>query len=86
MGDLDSPMTSQQKGSRGLTHYLTGVTTETRQQFRDEILGTTRASFAAMGQRLKGKALKAAIFGEQEQLDKANAARDAGEQIDVKPL
>ena len=40
----------------------------------------------AMGQRLKGKALKAAIFGEQEQLDKANAARDAGEQIDVKPL
>merc|ERR1712129_269547 len=54
VGDLDSPMTSQQKGARGLTHYLTGVTTETRQQFRDEILGTTRASFAAMGQKLKG--------------------------------
>jgi len=86
VGDLDSPMTSQQKGARGLTHYLTGVTTETRQQFRDEILGTTRASFAAMGQKLKGKSLKASIFGEQEQLDKANAARDAGEQIDVKPL
>merc|ERR1740139_599520 len=86
VGDLDSPMTSQQKGSRGLTHYLTGVTTETRQQFRDEIIATTRASFADMGEKLKGKTLKAAIFGEQEQLDKANAARADGEQIDVKPL
>ena len=87
VGDLDSPMTSQQKGSRGLTHYLTGVSTETRQQFRDEILGTTRASFAAMGAKLKAAPpLKASIFGEQEQLDKANAARDAAQQIDVKPL
>ena len=50
IGDLDSPMTSQQKGFRGLTHYLTGVTTETRQQFRDEVLGTTRASFAALAE------------------------------------
>merc|ERR1719217_794405 len=86
IGDLDSPMTSQQKGFRGLTHYLTGVTTETRQQFRDEVLGTTRASFAALAERLKGKSLKASIFGEQAQLDTANAARDAGAQLDIKPL
>merc|ERR1719352_2116083 len=38
VGDLDSPMNSQQKGSVALTHYLTGVTTETRQQYRDEVL------------------------------------------------
>ena len=40
-----------------------------------------------MGAKLKAAPpLKASIFGEQEQLDKANAARDAAQQIDVKPL
>merc|ERR1719231_806354 len=57
-GDLDSPMTSQQKGFRALTQHLTGVTTEIRQQWRDEVLATSRASFAAFAERLEGKQLK----------------------------
>jgi Zn-dependent M16 (insulinase) family peptidase len=86
VGDLDSPMTSQSKGFRGLQHHITGVTTEIRQQFRDEVIATDRASFAAVAERLRGKALKVSVFGEQEALEKANAARGADEQIEVKPL
>ena len=86
VGDLDSPMTSQQKGFRGLQHHLTGITTETRQQFRDEVLATNRASFSAVAEQLQGKELKVSVFGAQEALEKANAARGADEQIDIKPL
>ena len=86
VGDLDSPLTAQQKGQRGLTHYLTGVTTDVRQRFRDEVLATSRASFAALAERLRGKALKVCVFGSQEAIDKANTARGDGEQISVKPL
>ena len=86
VGDLDSPMTSQSKGFRGLQHHITGVTTEIRQHFRDEVIATDRASFAAVAERLRGKALKVSVFGEQEALEKANAARGADEQIEVKPL
>ena len=81
VGDLDSPMTSEQKGYRALTHYLTRVTPEIRQKFRDEVIGTSRASFAALGARLRSAELKACIFGTQEALDAANAARSAEEQI-----
>merc|ERR1719221_406579 len=62
-GDLDSPMTSQQIGSRALSHYLTGVTTEMCQQYRDEVIGTTRESFAAFAKKLKGAKTYTAIFG-----------------------
>jgi len=86
VGDLSSPMTSSQKGFRGLTHYLTGVTTEVRQKYRDEVIGTTRADFKALADRLRGKQLKMAVFGSQESFDKANEARGADEQIKVSPL
>jgi len=86
VGDLDSPMNSQQKGLRGLQHHLTGITTETRQLFRDEILATNRESFSAVAERLQGKELKVSVFGAQEALEKANAERGADEQIDIKPL
>ena len=44
-------MTSQQKGFKGPTHYLTGVTTEIRQKYRDEVPGTRRESSKARAGR-----------------------------------
>jgi len=85
-GDLDSPLTSQQKGSRALTHYLTGTTTEMRQRYRDEVIGTTRASFAAFAERLRSAQLKVAVFGSAEALEKANAKRGPDEQMTVTQL
>ena len=86
MGDLDSPMTSEQKGYRSLIHHLTGVTTESRQKYRDQVLGTSREAFAAFAERLRATPLKVAIFGSKEALEKANEARGEDEQITIKQL
>merc|ERR1712087_828349 len=85
-GDLDSPMTSQQIGFRALTHHLTGVTTEMRQQYRDEVIGTTRDSFAAFAAKLKGVKTYTAIFGSKTALEEANAKRGPEEQISITQL
>jgi len=85
-GDLDSPMTSQQIGSRALNYHLTGVTTEMRQQFRDEVIGTTRESFAAFAAKLKGAETRTAIFGSKSALEEANAKRGPDEQISITQL
>jgi len=83
IGDLDAPMTAEQKGYRALNHYLTGVTTEVRQKFRDDVLATSRASFAALTERMRGKKLKACVFGSGDAIASANAAREEDEQITV---
>ena len=86
VGDLDSPMTSEQKGYRALTLHLTGVTTQMRQQYRDEVLGTTRASFKAFAKTLRAKPFKVAIFGAKDAIEAANAARGPDEQIAITQL
>jgi len=86
VGDLDSPMTSQQKGYKALIHHLTGVTTEHRQQYRDQIIATDRAAFAAFAERLKSKPLNVATFASKEALETANTARPADQQIKVNQL
>jgi len=86
VGDLDSPLTSDQKGFRALKHYLTGVTTETRQRYRDEVIGTDRAAFQAFAERLRAKKTRVATFASKEALEAANAKRDADSQIEIKQL
>jgi len=85
-GDLDSPMTSQSKGYRALMHHLTGTTVEMRQRYRDEVIGTDRAAFAAFAERLKGAQTKVAVFGSKEALEQANAKRADDEQIQITAL
>ena len=79
-------MTPDQKGSRALAWYLTGVTTEERQKFRDEVLGTSREDFAAFAERLKGLQLKVAAFASAEAIEAANAARAEGDKLGVTAL
>jgi Zn-dependent M16 (insulinase) family peptidase len=85
-GDLDSPLTSQQKGFRALVHHLTGVTTEMRQRYRDEVIGTNRESFKTFADRLRGAELKVSVFGSKDALEQTNAKRKPEEQIQVTPL
>jgi Zn-dependent M16 (insulinase) family peptidase len=85
-GDLDSPMTSQSKGYRALLHHLTGTTTEMRQRYRDEVIGTTREAFAAFAAKLKGAETKVAVFGSKDMLEQANAKRADDEQIQISAL
>uniref|UniRef100_A0A6U5MC85 Peptidase M16C associated domain-containing protein n=1 Tax=Calcidiscus leptoporus TaxID=127549 RepID=A0A6U5MC85_9EUKA len=86
VGELDKPLTPDQKGLRALTWHLLGQTTEGRQRYRDEMLGTTREDFRKFGEVLSAAQLKVAIFGSAEALEKANAARPADEQIAVTKL
>lgn len=86
VGDLDSPLTPDQKGYKALTHYITGVKTEDRQKFRDEVLGTTREDFKDFAKRLKALDMKVAVFGSLEAFEAANAARGTADQISVTKL
>jgi len=86
VGDLDSPLTSEQKGFRALTQHLTGVTDEMRQTYRDEVLATSRETFVEFAKALRAKPFKVAVFGSKEALEQANAARAADEQIEIKQL
>jgi len=87
VGDLDQPMTADSKGFRALSWYLTGITTEQRQAYRDEMLSTTRDDFKAFGERLAASGpLKVAVFGSADAIEKANAARGDDEQMGVTKL
>jgi len=86
VGDLDSPMNAQQKGFRALTHHLTGVTPETRQKFRDEVIGTNRESFKAFAARMATGELRTCVFGSKEAIEDANKARAAEEKMQVTQL
>jgi Zn-dependent M16 (insulinase) family peptidase len=86
VGDLDNPMNSQQKGFFALTLHLTGVTTEARQRYRDEVLGTSRESYAEFAKALRAGQFKTAIFGSKEALEQANSTRSDDEKITIKQL
>jgi len=86
VGDLDGPLTPDQKGLRALTWHLCGQTTANRQLYRDQMLSTSRADFHNFGDVLAASKLKVAVFGSAEAIEKANNKRAADEQMDVTKL
>ena len=86
MGDLDSPSSPAQKGYKALIHHLTGITTELRQQYRDEVLATDRSSFKAFADKLRAGDLKVAAFAAKDAVEKANKNRAADAQISITQL
>ena len=86
VGDLDQPSSSQQKGYKGLIHHLTGMTTEIRQTYRDQVIGTDRAAFKRFAAKLRGVETKVATFASKEAIEEANKNRAEGEQISIKEL
>ena len=76
IGDLDSPLTPDQKGSVSLRHYLSGTTDALRQRWRDEILAARPEDFKAFAARLAAlkASSKAAVFASAGGIDEANAA------------
>jgi len=52
VGDLDAPQSVYGKGSMVLRRHMLGVTTEDRQIWRDQVLGTTPDDFVAFADRL----------------------------------
>jgi Zn-dependent M16 (insulinase) family peptidase len=77
IGVLDAYQLPDAKGETALARYLLGETDESRQQTRDEVLGTTAADFRALADvmdavRRQGRVV---VLGAGEALAKANSER-----------
>jgi Zn-dependent M16 (insulinase) family peptidase len=77
IGDLDSYQLPDAKGWTAMTRSLTGMNDVRRQQFRDEVLGTTAKDFRAFGEILAevGQQGEIVVLGSAEAIEKANTER-----------
>ena len=75
IGDLDSPLTPDQKGFISLRHYLDGTTDSLRQEWRDAVLDAKPEDFKAFAAKLKGllATSKASVFASAAAIEEANA-------------
>lgn len=74
VGDLDSPLSADQKGYASMVQYLTGETAPDRQKWRDEVLGSTENDFKEFAKNLENvsKVGSVAVVGSQAAIDEAN--------------
>jgi Zn-dependent M16 (insulinase) family peptidase len=75
IGDVDSYQLPDAKGYTSMVRYLVGETDESRQQMRDEILGTTAVDFRKFGEVLAELNLQARVVV----MGSADALHAAGE-------
>lgn len=78
IGDLDGQDLPDSKGFKALLRHQMGLTTEMRQQYRDELLATTLDNFKQMGAILAqiGDHAKVTVVGGPEALNTANEKLD----------
>ncbi len=75
IGNLDAYQLPDAKGYSALLRYLIGYGDEARQQYRDEILGTTLADFKHLADALEklNAAGSVVVLGTEEAIEKAGA-------------
>lgn len=75
VGDLDGPMTPDQKGFSSFTQFLTGESAELRQTWRTEILNASPKDFKDFAASLKKlrETGSVAVFGSKTSMEAANA-------------
>ena len=85
VGDLDSPMSSDQKGYASMVRYLVGETLHSRQKYRDEILGTSKDDFIQFAKKLENvsKEGTVAVIGSQASLEEANTQMAEKNKTDI---
>ncbi len=84
VGDLDAPLSPDQKGFAAMIQLLCGETAADRQQWREEVLSTSPTDFSVFGSKLeKLIALPGtlAVFGTQKDLALANDGLPAERQM-----
>jgi len=88
VGDLDSPLSPDQKGFASMCQYLVGESAEDRQKSRDQVLGTSASDFKTFAERLKKVETDgiSVVFGSQAALDQANAEiQDVTQKFNLEP-
>ena len=85
IGDLDSPLSPDQKGYSSMVQYLSGESPADRQKWRDEVLGTSESNFKDFATNLQKvtDAGTVAVVGSQAALDDANAALPTEQKLKV---
>jgi Zn-dependent M16 (insulinase) family peptidase len=75
IGDLDSPLSPDQKGYTSMGEFLHGGSAADRQMWRDEVLATSAADFKDFGQRLSTmkESGSVVVFGGRSALETANS-------------
>eukprot|EP00616_Rhizochromulina_sp_CCMP1243_P000175 CAMPEP_0118974666 /NCGR_PEP_ID=MMETSP1173-20130426/12764_1 /TAXON_ID=1034831 /ORGANISM="Rhizochromulina marina cf, Strain CCMP1243" /LENGTH=1033 /DNA_ID=CAMNT_0006924443 /DNA_START=71 /DNA_END=3172 /DNA_ORIENTATION=+ len=86
VGDLDSPLSPDQKGWEAMRRHLVGETAEQRQQWRQEVLSTTAKDFKDFGERLDQMEAHSVVFGSKKAIEDANAELPEKEKFDLKGL
>lgn len=86
IGDIDSPMSPDQKGFSSLTRWLIGRKHEDLQKRRDEILATSTEDFREFGRRLQAlnKQGDAVVVGSAAAFESANEKLDT--KFDIKEI
>lgn len=74
VGELDSPMSPDQKGYSSMVQYLTGESASDRQKWRDQVLGTSERDFKDFASALErvSESGSVAVVGSQAAFDEAN--------------
>jgi hypothetical protein len=77
IGELDTYQLPDAKGWTSMTRHLIGYTDAARQQFRDQVLGTTARDFRTFGEVLSQAADKGqvVVLGSADAIGQANAER-----------
>lgn len=87
VGDLDTPMTAEQRGGAAFRWRTAGETDESRQQWRDEVLSTTAKDFEEFGERLRSvfdaNQVGVAVFGSSDSLQRARDTLAESRGIDL---
>lgn len=85
VGEMDSPMSPDQKGFDAFSRYLSGETAEDRQQFRNEVLDTAPEDFAEFAEKLSTLKTSGsvAVFGSESAIAAANKELSQEKQLRV---
>ncbi len=88
IGELDSPLSPDQKGFISLHRHLIGVGSTERQRIRDEVLATTIEDFRDFGRRLKAFNSKAmtSVIGSKTSFDTANEVLPEDSRLSITQL
>lgn len=86
IGGIDSYQLPDAKGYTSMSRHLIGESDAQRQQYRDEVLGTTTADFKALGEVLAqvNDAATVVVLGSAEAIAKANESQK--DWLDVKKV
>jgi Zn-dependent M16 (insulinase) family peptidase len=87
IGDLDGPLTPDQKGYASFMQYLTGETTQERQTRRSEILSSSQRDFQGFAERLRTLRDTGLVVtvGSASALEQGNTELAEGKKMRIQP-